>query len=61
MLNTQEATQRLDVVNGTIFINNTYAKVLFYSRTNVIFINHKFCDLLNIPLAKLDKTYEVAG
>ncbi|XP_076885872.1 uncharacterized protein LOC143535532 [Bidens hawaiensis] len=59
MLNTQKAGELPDVITGTFPINNAYARVLFDSGANQSFIDYKFCDLLNEPLAKLSKQYEV--
>ncbi|KAK1419615.1 hypothetical protein QVD17_28835 [Tagetes erecta] len=59
VLNTREAAEIPDVVTGTHLVNNLYAKVLFDSGANQSFIDYKFCEQLNEPLAKLDKVYEV--
>ncbi|XP_076949765.1 uncharacterized protein LOC143622532 [Bidens hawaiensis] len=59
MLNTQKAGELPDVITGTFPINNAYARVLFDSGANQSFIDYKFYNLLNKPLAKLSKQYEV--
>ncbi|XP_076936543.1 uncharacterized protein LOC143603698 [Bidens hawaiensis] len=59
MLNTQKAGELPYVVTGMFPINNVYARVLFDSGANQSFIDYKFCSLLNEPLAKLSKQYEV--
>ncbi|XP_076947762.1 uncharacterized protein LOC143619802 [Bidens hawaiensis] len=59
MLNTQKAGELPNVITGTFLINNVYARVLFDSGANQSFVDYKFCDLLNEPLAKLNNHYEV--
>ncbi|XP_076917511.1 uncharacterized protein LOC143577611 [Bidens hawaiensis] len=59
MLNTQKVGEIPNVITGTFLINNAYARVLFDSGANQSFIDYKLCDLLNEPLAKLSKQYEV--
>ncbi|XP_076938849.1 uncharacterized protein LOC143607199 [Bidens hawaiensis] len=59
MLDTQKAAEIPDVITGTFPINNVYARVLFDSGANQSFINHKFYNLLNEPVVKLDNYYEV--
>ncbi|XP_076937410.1 uncharacterized protein LOC143605034 [Bidens hawaiensis] len=59
MLNTQKAGELLDVIIGTFLINNVYARVLFDSGATKSFKDYKFYNLLNEPLAKLSKQYEV--
>ncbi|KAI3819978.1 hypothetical protein L1987_13833 [Smallanthus sonchifolius] len=58
-LNAKEVANMTDVIYGTFLVNNAYAKVLFDSEATQSFIDHKFCKLVNKPLAKLDKTYQV--
>ena len=45
----------LDVITGTFFVNNIFAKVLFDSGANQSFINTSFYELLDQPLAKLQQ------
>ncbi|XP_076951424.1 uncharacterized protein LOC143624762 [Bidens hawaiensis] len=59
MLNTQKAGELPDVITGTFPINNVYARVLFDSGANQRFIDYKFCNLLNEPIAKLNNQFEV--
>ncbi|KAD5317282.1 hypothetical protein E3N88_17228 [Mikania micrantha] len=59
VLNSKEAVDMPDVITGTFLINNVYAKVLFDSGANQCFIDYEFCKLLNEPLVKLEKPYQV--
>ncbi|KAI3703816.1 hypothetical protein L1987_74011 [Smallanthus sonchifolius] len=59
VLNTNEVAKIQDVITGTFLVENIYAKVLFDSGVNQSFIDVKFCKLLNKPLARLEKSYEV--
>ncbi|XP_076893089.1 uncharacterized protein LOC143545013 [Bidens hawaiensis] len=54
--NTEKAAEMPEVITGTFLVNNVYARVLFDSGANQSFIDKKFCDLLNEPLVKLDKS-----
>ncbi|KAI3773700.1 hypothetical protein L1987_48230 [Smallanthus sonchifolius] len=59
VLNTHEAAGKPDVITSTFLVNDIYARVLFESGANQIFIDHRFYRLLNKTLAKLDKEYVV--
>ncbi|KAK1427604.1 hypothetical protein QVD17_16293 [Tagetes erecta] len=59
VMNAKEATQLPDAITGTFLVNDAYARVLFDTGANQSFIDNKFCALLNIPLAKLSRMYEV--
>ena len=58
-MNAGEAVNDNNVITGTFFINNVYARVLFDSGADKSFIDHKFSALLNLPIRTLDITYDV--
>nr|GFA63988.1 putative reverse transcriptase domain-containing protein [Tanacetum cinerariifolium] len=51
--------QVLNVVMGMFLLNNCYASVLFYSRSNRIFMDTRFSSMLDINLVKINTSYEV--
>ncbi|KAI3813218.1 hypothetical protein L1987_17937 [Smallanthus sonchifolius] len=59
VLNANEAAKMPDVITGTFLVDNIYAKVLFDSGANQSFIDIKLYKLLDKPLSRLDKSYEV--
>nr|GEY73407.1 putative reverse transcriptase domain-containing protein [Tanacetum cinerariifolium] len=48
-----------NVVTGTFLLNNRYARVLFYSGSDKIFVNINFSHLIDIEPFKVDHSYEV--
>ncbi|KAJ0505471.1 putative nucleotidyltransferase, Ribonuclease H [Helianthus annuus] len=58
-LTTQEAELIPDVIVGTFLVHNVYAKLLFDSGGNQIFINTSFCQALNLPLTNLWQIFTV--
>ncbi|XP_021986385.1 uncharacterized protein LOC110882749 [Helianthus annuus] len=58
-LTTKEAVNDANVITGTFLVNDIFARVLFDSRADKSFVDHKFSKLLNLPIRTLNVTYEV--
>ncbi|XP_021979541.1 uncharacterized protein LOC110875649 [Helianthus annuus] len=58
-LTTKEATKDTNVITGTFLVNDIFTRALFDSRADKSFVDHKFGQLLNLPLRAFDITYEV--
>ncbi|GJX72483.1 putative reverse transcriptase domain-containing protein [Tanacetum coccineum] len=48
-----------NVVTGTFLLNNRYASVLFYSGSDMSFVDTRFSSMLDIDPVKIDTNYEV--